>query len=604
MQKNNQQKMKLFRYLSFIFLIMTANWCALAQCGSAPVFDFGDDTILCNGASLTLNTAPGFLSYTWSNGQETQNITVNSAGTYSVDAMYVEPNLVLNGDFENGDINFTTDYIPGTGGSWGLLSLEGQYAVSDSPSNVHNNFSFCDDHTPAGTNMLIVNGAGTPNTVVWSQDISISPNTDYIFSCWVSNVLYSFSVANLQFFINGVQLGSVFSTTENPCEWTEFYEIWNSGSATSATISILNQNTSGDGNDFALDDIVFTSICHRQDAITVGVENITANAGPDLNFCAESPVSFSASSNIPNVDFLWSNGVTTDTMLPPSSGIYTLTVTSSNGCSATDEAAATVISMDWDIDQLTQTNTTCGLSNGAIELSTSGTFIGTPTYSWTGPETPVPSTYETANISHLSPGWYHLTINSNGCTRTASTLILPSSPTFADFTPDQITGTAPLLVNFSNNSINAQEYNWRFEADTLFHTLSDTSLAYTYPAPGTYNATLIAIGTDNCIDSVSVTITVTSNFVLYIPNSFTPNGDEVNNTWGAVADGIELSQFSLSVFNRWGELLWKTNNPLDVWDATYHNLPVPEGTYTWKCETTVTETKEQIEKQGFIHILK
>jgi gliding motility-associated-like protein len=122
--------------------------------------------------------------------------------------------------------------------------------------------------------MMIVNGAGTPNTSVWCETINVLPNTNYAFSCWVASVAAG-SPAVLQFSINGNTIGSSFNAPAATCQWAQFYSTWNSGSNTTANICIVNQNTTGGGNDFALDDINFVGLCDATDTVVVTVHNPT-----------------------------------------------------------------------------------------------------------------------------------------------------------------------------------------------------------------------------------------------------------------------------------------------------------------------------------------
>ena len=119
--------------------------------------------------------------------------------------------------------------------------------------------------------MMILNGAPIPNVVLWQQTIPVTPNTDYAFSTWVTNV-HPASPAVLQFSINSVLQATPFTVNAPVCSWDQFYVTWNSGSNTSAVISIVNQNTVLAGNDFALDGISFAPICAGYDTVTVHVE--------------------------------------------------------------------------------------------------------------------------------------------------------------------------------------------------------------------------------------------------------------------------------------------------------------------------------------------
>lgn len=116
-------------------------------------------------------------------------------------------NLVVNGDFEAGNTGFTSDYTYCNTGN--CLQPESFYAVGANPTFFHSAF-VGNDHTTGTGNLMIVNGAGTPNTNVWCQTITVTPNTQYLFSTWVSSMVAN-SPAILQFSINGITIGSAFN---------------------------------------------------------------------------------------------------------------------------------------------------------------------------------------------------------------------------------------------------------------------------------------------------------------------------------------------------------------------------------------------------------
>ncbi len=258
----------------------------------------GPDVTICNpGQSVNIGaTVTGqYLSAVWtpSTGLSNPNAlntsaTVSQTTTYTLTVSGLSAsNLIVNGDFSAGLTGFTSDYVQGTGGSFGLLSLEGTFAVSTNANLTHNNFVNCTDHTGGG-NMLVVNGAGTPNQNVWCQTVMVSPGTNYAFSLWGATVVAS-SPAILQFSINGNLLGSSFSLPTATCQWTQHFQLWNSGGASSATICIVNQNTQTSGNDFALDDIVFGPVCEETTQVTVTVIDVDATWTPPQGLCPLSP---------------------------------------------------------------------------------------------------------------------------------------------------------------------------------------------------------------------------------------------------------------------------------------------------------------------------
>jgi gliding motility-associated-like protein len=303
--------------------------------------DLGNDTTLCPDETLSLDAGPGFDFYLWQDGSTNQTYTVSQDGLYYCDAGYTGGNIILNGDFEQGNTLFTTDYILGTGGTWGLLSNPGTFAITSSPSLVHNNFQFCADHTSGAGNMLVVNGASTAGTNVWCQTITIQPNTDFLFSTWVTSVENTGNVAILQFSINGVNLGPTFSPSANACNWLSFNETWNSGGATSAQICIVNQNVSGGGNDFALDDIYFAPICFAVDSINVVYQpDIILDLGNDTAFCDPNTITLDAQN--PGLDVLWNTADITQTIVASTSGQYWVEVTDALGCIEQDTIDITI----------------------------------------------------------------------------------------------------------------------------------------------------------------------------------------------------------------------------------------------------------------------
>ena len=225
------------------------------------------------GESVTL-TASGALYYIWSPeyGLSVTEGPVTVASpmvttTYTCAGYAPGPESVVNGDFEQGNVGFTSAYQYNTN-VWD----EGTYCVDVDASLHHTDFVGL-GHGGTG-NFMIVNGATTPGTNVWTEQITVNQNTNYAFSTWVCTLAgTSNQLAYLQFSINGEQIGEVFSAPEATNQWVQFYELWNSGDNTSATITILNQNTQGSGNDFGLDDVSFCEI------VVVGEPTCTVTVG-------------------------------------------------------------------------------------------------------------------------------------------------------------------------------------------------------------------------------------------------------------------------------------------------------------------------------------
>lgn len=296
-------------------------------------FSLGPDTVLCNGQTVLLHGPSGALSIVWQNGFTSQAISAVSTGTYWCAATFplAGSNLVVNGDFSQGDTDFTTDFVHGTGGTWGLLSVEGTYAVTTDPALVHDNFADCLDHTGNGQ-MLVVNGSPLANADIWCQSVAVTPNTNYAFSAWLMSTT-SENPAEMDFLVNGTSLGTPLIAAAIPCEWGQFYAVWNSGSATTANICIINQQLAVSGNDFALDDIAFSPLCTFTDSvdITVWPPAPVVDLGPGGSLCPGATEQVHAElvpAGWPGTDlvYTWSTGEQGQDITVPGPGTYTASV--------------------------------------------------------------------------------------------------------------------------------------------------------------------------------------------------------------------------------------------------------------------------------------
>ena len=190
-------------------------------------------------------------------------VTVLLAAPWPVLAAAV--NLIQNGDFELGNVAFSSDYAY----SPAVNTTEAQYTVRTDLSPWNSSFVEAGDHTTGAGNMFVGNGDPTAESVVWeTASISVLPNTDYFFEAWAMNVCCNptytgpNSPAILEFSVVGsiVESLGIIPTSFPAGEWQFLRTTWNSGSNTSVDLRIINQNTAVGGNDFALDDIHFSTV--------------------------------------------------------------------------------------------------------------------------------------------------------------------------------------------------------------------------------------------------------------------------------------------------------------------------------------------------------
>lgn len=576
----------LFAITLFFSIFTLFSTSTFAQCdGNQPAIHLGNDTTLCKGQSLTLTAPFGFNLYSWNNGIQSPSINVDTAGIYVVTGGIVGGNIVSHGNFEGGTTasanSFTTQYVTGTGGPYGLLSNPGQYTISTSPSLVHTNFNNCVDHTPGigNNNMFVANGASSGNTIVWAQTITVTPNTNYIFSMWQMSVENTTVPAQLQLFVNGTPISNLLSCNQSGCQWTENSGIWNSAATTTANLTIVNATLAASGNDFALDDIFFAPICTVIDSIKVDYDTVNVNAGPDITVCAnQQPVQLTATSNVPMSNYAWSNGIQAASFSPTASGLYVVNGTSTHGCHDVDSVNVVIKSMNWSIDSLVMQKADCGLNNGLVYAMLNPSnpndpaYAVPPQYQWSGPGANSTTTFSASVWTDLPVGWYYFQVNVNGCFRYDSIQILPATPPVAVLAANPITGYAPLAVNFQNTSQQATSFYWDFgNSSTL--TVNDLSpQSQTYNTPGDYVVTLTAKN-GNCDSTVSVTIQVIEEPIeppvlpvsVDIANVFSPNGDGKNDLFSFKL--LNITAFEITIVNRWGNLMYSSNSINAAWDG-------------------------------------
>jgi gliding motility-associated-like protein len=109
-----------------------------------------------------------------------------------------------------------------------------------------------------------------------------------------------------------------------------------------------------------------------------------------------------------------------------------------------------------------------------------------------------------------------------------------------------------------------------------------------------------------CTDSLTLIATVMNNIAVYIPNSFTPDGQAFNNTFFPVfSTGFTPKNYSLTIFNRWGEEIFVSQDPLAYWDgAMADGTDCPDGVYNYILEYQEINKGEVQQILGFVHLLR
>ena len=263
---------------------------------------------------------------------------------------------------------------------------------------------------------------------------------------------------------------------------------------------------------------------------------------------------------------------TTDSLLvnPGSSSMYLITVTDNCGNTIQDSINYSILSPPL-VLQMNGPFQICPGDSVDLLVSATGGY-GNYYYNWSTSATTPQITVAPQNTSS-----YFVQVSDEcqtfSVTAVALVQVVKPLANFYIMSQDPMQG---LPVQFENASLNAWSYTWAFGDGNGSFLVNPI---HTYTLPGSYEITLIATNQEGCIDSISKWIEIAPERYIYLPNSFTPDGDGLNEYFYGRFIGLMSARFY--IFNRWGEEIFFSDQLNFVWDATYEGIPVQDGTYTW-----------------------
>lgn len=107
---------------------------------------------------------------------------------------------------------------------------------------------------------------------------------------------------------------------------------------------------------------------------------------------------------------------------------------------------------------------------------------------------------------------------------------------------------------------------------------------------------------NNEVESTSNTVVIAKRLHIQIPNAFSPDGDGVNDSFTAVSDGIE--EFSMDVYNRWGEKVYHTDDVLEPWTGIYNGTKCQQDAYTYVIHARGLEFGSQTTMKGTVSLIR
>jgi len=211
------------------------------------------------------------------------------------------------------------------------------------------------------------------------------------------------------------------------------------------------------------------------------------------------------------------------------------------------------------------------------------------------------------SIVYATPGNYSvrlIAIDPNTCnlrdTVIKTVVVLPKPAALFSFSPNPSEENIP--TTFTNLSDPAIRYKWLFgDGDSLITISQDTLVKHQYLQTGVYNACLITYNDIGCSDTLCRSIQASVNPLVEVVTAFTPNNDGKNDR--AVVIGFGVSKMTFRVFNRWGQLMFESNDPKIGWDGRFNGADQPMDVYGFTLDAELL-TGEKMKKSGSITLIR
>jgi gliding motility-associated-like protein len=533
--------------------------------------------VSCNGgtdgtATITINTGTAPYQYNWNGAGNTSNATITglSAGTVNVTVTdancsgtatinLVQPPAIVISLVNQTDVlcnggNDGSLTVDATGGTPGPFGTGYTYNWSNGQTGI------TASALAAGNYVVVVTDG---NSCTASQAYTITEPS-------ALSITTSVTDATCYQGANGSIAAAVTGGT------TPYAYLWSDGQTTATAVALVSSQytcTATDANGCSVStlalvnepsDMLITTSATA--VLCIGDENGTISVSAQG---ATPPFNYSATQDFANF-FFATNGVIVD--LAP--GVYTVIVSDNNGCTKT--VPVTVPDATPDAFTVATDSTSCygsEYNDGAayIEATTiqNGPYLyaidgGTQQYS--------------GNFYFLSEGAHTITAtNNNGCVTDVPVVVYQPLPLVAEVMPDSLLlplgSSGQVIVTYQNGPAQVQ-YQWS-PADGL------SCMDCANPNVLIYGRTEYTVtvsytnGFATCYGTANLQVDVLPELPVYIPNSFTPNGDGNNDVFEIYGQGIK--EVDLKIFNRWGELVYKSNSQFAGWDGTYKGqLQLPQ----------------------------
>lgn len=384
------------------------------------------------------------------------------------------------------------------------------------------------------------------------------------------------------------------------------------------TVTYLNEQITGQVCDnqlitrfYSVTDDCGNSITVEHD-IYVAASYAAIDAGSDLEVCEGTVVTLMAN-NPSAANISWTAPVQDNVAFVPPVGTNTYTVTADvcqGQCVSTDDVEVLVHPNP---DVAFSVDDPLGCIDHAVTFTNSSTEATGGISYWTVGDGSEFQTDGNTSLwyTYTTPGLYDVTlevVSSFGCssilTYTDYIDVTPLPIAHFTFSPDNMS-IEDNEISFLNQSLNAHSYQWYFDPLGSQSSEVDPLIHFPYEPNQSQEVTLYAISYGGCQDTITKTILTIDDPLFFIPNTFTPDGDEYNNTFKPViAAGIDLTDYHLTIFNRWGEVIFESYDYEIGWDGVYDNVMVEDATYLWRLEFGTSRNDTRVIEVGHVNMIR
>lgn len=303
----------------------------------------------------------------------------------------------------------------------------------------------------------------------------------------------------------------------------------------------------------------------------------------------------------------WNNSLPnglSQTVSPNITTTYVATVTDVNGCNISQSFVVTVLPPP--VAAFTAGPGDC--APATVTFTDNST--GATQYSWNFGD---PSSGPLDSSSQQSPshiyntaGTYNITliVQNGNC---SDTIVVPNAVTIsaqptADMaaSPETVSELYPEVI-FSDLATGGTNCVLYFGDGDSTTNCNFGSVTHVYPAAGTFIAMYVVTNADGCSDTTYLTILVEEQSTVYVPNTFTPNGSGSNEIFFAY--GTNVMEFEMMIFDRWGNLIYQSNDITKGWDGTYKNNECQQDVYVWRIIWTDAQQRKH-KMMGHVNLIR